>query len=137
VVFDEVISKIIQSAADLNTRPNQITISKIGEFGAIQSLIATPLALVITELIHNALEHGLSEIGDTVNVCVTKSDLSMTVSVIDNGVGIPDGFSLEKNTNLGLQIVQTLTVNELAGSIEFLKPNKGTEVKLILPLDRN
>jgi two-component sensor histidine kinase len=61
----------------------------------------------------------------------------MTVSVIDNGVGIPDGFSLEKNTNLGLQIVQTLTVNELAGSIEFLKPNKGTEVKLILPLDRN
>ena len=135
VVFDEVISKIIQSAADLNTRPNQITISKIGEFGAIQSLIATPLALVITELIHNALEHGLSEIGDTVNVCVAKSDSTMTVSVIDNGVGIPDGFSLEKNTNLGLQIVQTLTVNELAGSIEFLKPNKGTEVKLILPLD--
>jgi two-component sensor histidine kinase len=137
VVFDEVISKIIQSAADLNTRPNQITISKIGEFGAIQSLIATPLALVITELIHNALEHGLSENGDTVNVCVVKSDLSMTVSVIDNGVGISDGFSLEKNTNLGLQIVQTLTVNELAGSIEFLKPNKGTEVKLILPLNRN
>ena len=137
VAFDEVISKIIQSAAELSTRPNQITISKIGEFGAIQSLVATPLALVITELIHNALEHGLSEIGDTVNVCVAKSDSTMTVSVIDNGVGIPDDFSLEKNTNLGLQIVQTLTINELAGSIEFLKPIKGTEVKLVLPLNRN
>lgn len=136
VQFDEVISKIIQSAAELSTRPNQIAIKKEGDFGSIPSMVATPLALVLTELIHNALEHGLSESGTTVMVKTDKADSMMTVSVIDDGAGIPEGFSLERNTNLGLQIVQTLTLNELAGSIEFIKPDQGTEVRITLPLVR-
>jgi two-component sensor histidine kinase len=137
VQFDEVISKIIHSAAELSTRPNQISVKKEGDFGSIPSLVATPLALVLTELIHNALEHGLSETGSTVVVSAAKSGDVMTASVIDDGIGIPVGFSLEKNTNLGLQIVQTLTLNELAGSIEFRKPDKGTEVRITFPINRD
>jgi len=137
VQFDEVISKIIHSAAELSTRPNEISVKKEGDFGAIPSLVATPLALVLTELIHNALEHGLSETGSTVVVSAEKFGDSMTATVIDDGIGIPDGFSLEKNTNLGLQIVQTLTLNELAGSIEFKKPNRGTEVRITFPINRD
>lgn len=136
VQFDDVISKIIQSAAELSTRPNEIHIKKEGEFGSIPSIVATPLALVLTELIHNALEHGVSEDGSTVLVKVDKSPAGMTVSVIDDGVGIPIGFSLEKNTNLGLQIVSTLTQNELAGTIEFIRPTQGTEVQMTFPLER-
>ena len=135
VQFDEVISKIIQSAAELSTRPNQITINKEGEFGSIPSQVATPLALVLTELIHNALEHGLSVKGSSVTVTVQRDGNLMKSSVIDDGSGIPDGFSLEKNTNLGLQIVQTLTLNELAGSIEFIKPSEGTEVRITFPIE--
>jgi len=136
VQFDEVISKIIQSAVELSTRPNEITISKEGEFGAIPSLVATPLALVITELVHNALEHGVSETGSVVRVSVTREGSMMTASVIDDGTGIPSDFSLEKNTNLGLQIVHTLTLNELAGEIEFIKPSTGTEVRITFPISR-
>jgi two-component sensor histidine kinase len=136
VQFDEVISKIIQSAVELSTRPNEITISKEGEFGAIPSLVATPLALVITELVHNALEHGVSETGSVVRVSVTREGSMMTTSVIDDGTGIPSDFSLEKNTNLGLQIVHTLTLNELAGEIEFIKPSTGTEVRITFPISR-
>ncbi|NCZ58386.1 MAG: sensor histidine kinase, partial [Actinobacteria bacterium] len=136
VQFDEVISKIIQSAAELSTRPNQIAIKKTGEFGSIPSLVATPLALVLTELIHNALEHGVSEKGSSVTVNVSNDGPLMKASVIDDGAGIPDDFSLEKNTNLGLQIVQTLTLNELAGSIEFIKPEEGTEVRITFPITR-
>ena len=136
VQFDEVISKIIQSAVELSTRPNEISISKDGEFGAIPSLVATPLALVITELVHNALEHGVSQTGSEVRVVVTRDRSTMTASVIDDGVGIPAEFSLEKNTNLGLQIVHTLTLNELAGAIEFIKPKTGTEVRITFPISR-
>lgn len=136
VQFDEVISKITQSAAELSTRPNQITINKEGEFGSIPSQVATPLALVLTELIHNALEHGLSEKGSSVTVKVQRDGNLMKSSVVDDGSGIPDGFSLEKNTNLGLQIVQTLTLNELAGSIEFIRPSEGTEVRITFPIER-
>ena len=136
VQFDEVISKIIQSAVELSARPNEIKIGKEGEFGSIPSLVATPLALVLTELIHNALEHGVSDKGTSVRVKVVKTSSTMSASVIDDGAGIPDDFSLEKNTNLGLQIVSTLTQNELAGSIEFIRPAEGTEVRITFPLER-
>jgi two-component sensor histidine kinase len=136
VQFDEVISKIIQSAAELSTRPNEITIVKEGEFGSIPSIVATPLALVLTELIHNSLEHGVSQSGSTVRVKVEKNQGNMMAAVIDDGAGIPHNFSLEKNTNLGLQIVSTLTQNELAGEIEFIKSLTGTEVRITFPLER-
>lgn len=136
VQFDDVIAKIIHSAVELSTRPNEVKIEKIGEFGSIPSLVATPLALVLTELIHNALEHGLSEHGSRVTLNVTRSGPKMMVSIMDDGVGIPKDFSLEKNTNLGLQIVQTLTLNELAGNIEFIKPVQGTEVKITFPISK-
>ena len=136
VQFDEVITKIIQGASELNIRPNEIQIKKVGEFGLISSMVATPLALVLTELIHNALEHGLSNSGDLVELRINRQAASMTITVTDNGAGIPNDFSLELNTNLGLQIVQTLTKNELAGKIEFIKQNIGTQVEISFPLER-
>jgi two-component sensor histidine kinase len=136
VQFDEVITKIIQGASELNIRPNEIQIKKVGEFGLISSMVATPLALVLTELIHNALEHGLSISGDLVELRINRQAASMTITVTDNGAGIPNDFSLELNTNLGLQIVQTLTKNELAGKIEFIKQNIGTQVQISFPLER-
>ena len=136
VQFDEVITKIIQGASELNIRPNEIQIKKMGEFGLISSMVATPLALVLTELIHNALEHGLSTSGDLVELRINRQAASMTITVADNGAGIPSDFSLESNTNLGLQIVQTLTKNELAGKIEFIKQNIGTQVAISFPLER-
>jgi two-component sensor histidine kinase len=136
VQFDEVITKIIQGASELNIRPNEIQIKKVGEFGLISSMVATPLALVLTELIHNALEHGLSTSGDLVELRINRQAASMTITVTDNGAGIPNDFSLELNTNLGLQIVQTLTKNELAGKIEFIKQNIGTQVAISFPLER-
>ena len=136
VQFDEVITKIIQGASELNIRPNEIQIKKVGEFGLISSMVATPLALVLTELIHNALEHGLGASGDLVELRINRQAASMTITVTDNGAGIPNDFSLELNTNLGLQIVQTLTKNELAGKIEFIKQNIGTQVQITFPLER-
>ena len=136
VQFDEVITKIIQGASELNIRPNEIQIKKVGEFGLISSMVATPLALVLTELIHNALEHGLGASGDLVELRINRQAASMVITVTDNGAGIPNDFSLELNTNLGLQIVQTLTKNELAGKIEFIKQNIGTQVAISFPLER-
>jgi two-component sensor histidine kinase len=52
------------------------------------------------------------------------------VKVIDNGVGLPEGFNIDGSSNLGLQIVKTLTENELKGEIK-IAPNQGkTEATL-------
>lgn len=133
VQFDEVIGKIMQSAIELSARPNEISIVKSGEFGLIPAIVATPLALVLTELVHNALEHGVSAEGSRVALNVMRSDKFIEVEVVDDGVGLPEDFSFDK-TNLGLQIVRTLTQNELAGSIEFNRQAAGTAFKLVIPL---
>lgn len=135
VQFDEVIGKIMQSAIELSTRPNEISIVKNGEFGLIPAIVATPLALVLTELVHNALEHGVSSSGSKVELQVMRSEKLIEVEVVDDGVGLPADFSFD-NTNLGLQIVRTLTQNELAGSIEFNRRAAGTAFKLVIPLQR-
>jgi two-component sensor histidine kinase len=118
VEFDQVFEQIIKSAIELN--PRDINFTKKGVFGSFDSKIATALSLVVTELIHNALEHGLSDSGDQLSVEIEKSSNTYKVSVIDNGSGLPDGFNIEKSANLGLQIANTLTKNELNGSINLI-----------------
>jgi len=118
VEFDQVFEQIIKSAIELN--PRDINFTKKGVFGSFDSKIATALSLVVTELIHNALEHGLSDSGDQLSVEIEKSSNTYKVSVIDNGSGLPGGFNIEKSANLGLQIANTLTKNELNGSINLI-----------------
>ena len=128
VAFDEVYDRIVHNAIELSSRP--ITVSKEGEFGTFDSQRATPLALVITELIHNALEHGLDISGDSLIVSVERSADQTVVKVMDNGAGLPEGFDWDKSSNLGLQIVKTLTENELKGKIELIREGGLTKAVL-------
>jgi two-component sensor histidine kinase len=132
VEFDEVYARIIAGARELTTR--NLEIVKKGEFGSFESRIATPLALVVTELIHNALEHGLETIGDHLTIEIERNPNRCQVKVIDNGAGLPSDFNLLNSSNLGLQIVQTLTENELKGSITLESEGKETTAKLEFPL---
>ncbi len=119
VEFDQVFDQIVKNALDLNSR--EIKFKKVGDFGAFDSKTATALSLVITELIHNALEHGLDQSGDKLIVEVIKKQNNYQVSVCDNGAGLPTDFSIEKSANLGLQIANTLTKNELNGSLNLIR----------------
>ncbi len=119
VEFDQVFDQIVKNSIELN--PRKINFTKIGSFGALDSKVATALSLVVTELIHNSLEHGLSEVGNELSVEIVKSGNTYTVAVCDNGAGLPNDFNLEKSANLGLQIANTLTKNELNGSIKLFR----------------
>jgi two-component system, sensor histidine kinase PdtaS len=119
VEFDQVFDQIIKNSIELN--PRKINFTKKGSFGSFDSKVATALSLVVTELIHNSLEHGLSEVGDNLSVEIIKSGNDYTVAVCDNGAGLPSDFNLEKSANLGLQIANTLTKNELNGSIKLFR----------------
>ena len=137
VDFDEIITKITLSAIELSARSGEIEFQRIGESGPLPSITATPLALVVTELVHNALEHGLATTGSHLSIETLRSGNRLTVIVSDNGAGIDPHFSLETNPNLGLQIVKTLTENELSGDLKFARLNQGTEVKIDLVLPQN
>jgi len=134
VAFDQVLDSLITHALDLSPRMSELKISRNGEISSLDPRIATPLALVITELIHNALEHGLAAQGSGLNIHIDRSNKECVIEISDDGVGLPSNFDLNTSSNLGLQIVRTLTENELKGSIELSSTDTGTIAKLKFPL---
>jgi two-component sensor histidine kinase len=134
VAFDDVLDRLVAHALELSPRMGELTIARKGEIGSLDPRIATPLSLVVTELIHNALEHGLAESGANLTIEVERFEEKAKIVIFDDGVGLPDGFTILESANLGLQIVRTLTENELKGSINLVRTNRGTEAQLNFPL---
>jgi two-component sensor histidine kinase len=133
VAFDEVLDSLVSHALELSPRMNELKIERSGNLGSLEPRIATPLALVITELIHNALEHGLAEEGLTLGIHVSSNGSELSVTISDDGVGFPEGFDISTSPNLGLQIVRTLTENELRGNLELISDDKETRAVLTFP----
>ncbi|ARC57392.1 putative sensor histidine kinase pdtaS [Frondihabitans sp. 762G35] len=128
-VFDRVLLLIAEVASSHNTtvRP-QFT----GSFGTLPSEYATPLALALTELVTNAVEHGLDGRDGDVEIIADRNDDHLTVKVRDNGVGLPEG---KVGSGLGTQIVRTLIQGELSGTIDWhTLVGSGTEVTIDVPL---
>ena len=101
--------------------------------------MATSLAVVLNELMQNTVDHAFPQ-DDTdepfhgsVTVRLSRREQDLLVEVIDDGVGLPEGFSLDRAKGLGLSIVQALVTGELAGSIEMYN-EKGTRVEVRIPL---
>ena len=134
VAFDDVLDRLVAHALELSPRMGQLQIARDGALGSLDPRIATPLSLVVTELIHNALEHGLATSGEQLKIEVNRIGDVATITIFDDGVGLPTGFSLSESANLGLQIVRTLTENELKGSINLVRTDRGTEAQLKFPL---
>ncbi|WP_245872244.1 ATP-binding protein, partial [Streptomyces alboverticillatus] len=90
----------------------RVAARRTGRFGILDAEVATPLAMVLTELLQNALEHGFGP-GDQGMVEVTavrggsRRDARLLISVQDDGRGLPEGFDPQRAGNLGLQIVRT------------------------------
>jgi len=133
VAFDEVLDSLVSHALELSPRMNELKIERTGKLGSLEPRIATPLALVITELIHNALEHGLAEEGLALGIHVSSNGSELSVTISDDGVGFPEGFDISTSPNLGLQIVRTLTENELRGNLQLISDEKETRAVLTFP----
>ncbi len=139
VEFDDVVRRIAAMAGELSAPEARVTPVLAGRFGALSAPVATPLALVLTELLHNAVQHGLSKPGGrasgTLELTAIRNGGQLIVTVADNGVGFPADFDLELATSLGLQIVRTLVVSELGGKLDISgRAEGGTIVQLELPL---
>ncbi|MGA9351222.1 MAG: sensor histidine kinase [Anaerolineae bacterium] len=94
---------------------------------------ATTCALVINELLQNAVEHGYErKPGGTISVNLQDDGDSVVIAVADDGQGLPDDFSLEQADSLGLQIVQTLVQDDLKGQFE-LREGDGVSAIVTFP----
>ncbi len=134
VNFDSVVDSLISHAVDLaprtHTSVSDISVKRLGTLGDLDPKIATPLSLVVTELVANAIEHGLTTKGSKIDVIFSRTGSSCVVKIEDDGIGLPEGFSLKSSSNLGLQIVRTLTESELNGILEISSDEKGPTAQL-------
>jgi two-component system, sensor histidine kinase PdtaS len=135
VEFDEIADRVIAMVAELS--PGRVNAVRKGQFGILTAEIATPLSMVLTELLQNALEHGFGTgRHGTVEVAVRRGPDDLRLTVEDNGRGLPERFDPQRAGNLGLQIVRTLVVGELGGTFDMLPaPDGGTRVILDIPVD--
>lgn len=134
VDFDVVFSRVLMLIAEVASSHNTVVRPKsTGSFGTLPSEYATPLALALTELVTNAVEHGLVGRSDgEVEIVASRTDDALAVKVRDNGGGLPEG---KVGSGLGTQIVRTLIQGELGGTIDWhTLEGEGTEVTIEVPL---
>ncbi|WP_258347399.1 PAS domain-containing sensor histidine kinase [Saccharopolyspora gregorii] len=137
VDLDDVVDRVIPMMSDVAVAETGVKVSREGRFGVVSAELATPLVMVLTELVQNAFEHAFPEgTGGEVVVQAERSARWLDVVISDDGQGLPKGFSLERAERLGLQIVRTLVESELRGSLSLRGRGRqrGTEAVLRVPL---
>nr|WP_240972046.1 PAS domain-containing sensor histidine kinase [Microbispora sp. CL1-1] len=133
VEFDDIADRVIAMTAEVALA--QVAIKRVGSFGVLPAAVATPIAMVLTELLQNAVEHGFAHSSGNVQVVVSRDADRLEFTVADDGKGLPEDFDLEATGSLGLQIVRTLVVGELSGRLGVARRDGGgTEVRLSIPV---
>jgi two-component sensor histidine kinase len=120
VAFIEIVRPLLRLAEESLQSPDRpVHFAVSGDGGRIAANTATPLSVVLTELLQNAVDHGFPEGsgGGQVSVGLSHDQGMLTVRVVDNGRGVDPSFELDQAQGLGLSIVRTLVTTELNGSI--------------------
>jgi two-component sensor histidine kinase len=129
-IAQQVVHQLIRSIVDPE---QQIQFSLHGDDVYLPAQQATACALVINELIQNALEHGfVDQDGGAVVIRLRDQGDAALVEVVDNGIGLPSGFDIQRDGSLGLRIVQTLVEEDLKGTLQ-LRNGRGVRAIVTFP----
>ena len=133
VNFDEVFDRALMLTSEVASLHNTTVKTLIdGKFGQLRSEVATPLAVALTEIVANAVEHGLAGKNGVVHVVAERKPKNLTITVSDNGVALDVN---KIGTGLGTQIIKTLIEGELRGTINWMAPaDGGSRVVIHIPL---
>jgi two-component sensor histidine kinase len=142
VSFNDIVRPLVRMVEESLLSPDRpVRVSVEGDAGKLPARVATPLAVVLTELLQNAVDHGYPEgMGfdwtGRVVVSLHNDGEQLEALVTDEGVGLPEGFRIEDATGLGLSIVRSLVTSQMEGTIE-MRPGAdgvGTVVVVRVPL---
>ncbi len=152
ISFIEIVRPLLRLVEEgLQSADRPVKFSVVGDGGRLPATIATPLSVVILELLQNTVDHGFPEgsQGGSVLVTLSRSVVGeLVIKVVDNGKGLRSDFDMTKVTGLGLSIVRTLVTTELAGTIQMraakagdsskdlkiARDGDGTVVDLVIPI---
>ena len=146
VAFIEIVRPLVSMVEEGMSSPDRPVSFKVeGEAGFLPATVATPLSVVLNELLQNAIDHAfppdldLQASPGSVIVRLDNDGERLRATVIDDGVGLSEGFAVDSATGLGLSIVRTLVTTELAGTIDLHRGledgnRPGTVVEIDVPV---
>ncbi len=152
IPFNDIVRPLVRMVEESLVSPDRPVRFRVeGDAGMLPARVATPLAVVLTELLQNAADHAFpdvalpvadgQEVGGEVTVSLDNDGERLVVRVVDDGVGLPPGFALETATGLGLSIVRSLVTTQIEGSISMssragaASERPGTVVEVEIPLE--
>ncbi|WP_460601171.1 sensor histidine kinase [Flexivirga lutea] len=137
--FDEIASSSLRSAVEISNRSQErVTAVLTGTFGSLHAEDATAVAMIVAELVQNAIEHGFADHGGQVTLDAERSTNAngegvLRVTVTDDGAGLPGDFDPARS-GLGIQIVRSF-VQDLRGEISWSRREPhGTQVRFVARL---
>ncbi|WP_285394734.1 sensor histidine kinase [Lysinibacillus sp. fls2-241-R2A-57] len=115
-----------------------IAVSVEGESVSCPSDQATAVALIVNELVQNSIKHAFSSKNyGRIDINMRRRKQMVTITVMDDGCGIGDSFSLDDVSSLGLHLVNMLVEERLQGVFSFHLTDKGTKVSITFPIEKN
>lgn len=130
---DAVTRQVVESAqTTLISFDRPVKFVVAGDEVRVGSRDATVLALVINELISNALSHGLSVEGGRIEIEASLAEHLVTVEVRDDGPRHPSPPPSPRSSGLGLQIIETLAHQDLGGKFQLIRDEAAGWVRAIV-----
>jgi two-component system, sensor histidine kinase PdtaS len=131
----DVCQRIINQNGQVTAEPDErIGFSLEGPNIHLPSQQATACALIVNELIQNAIEHGFEENKrGQVRVVLTDCPDAVKLEVWDDGECLPVDFDVRTTSSLGLQIVRTLVQDDLHGELSLANHDNGVAASVQFP----
>ncbi len=136
VPFDQIVAFLVRMAEDATISPDvPVRFTVEGSAGELPATLATPLAVVLSELLQNAVEHGFPDgsSGGLVRVELDNDGSHLHVVVRDDGRGLPAGFTIDNTRSLGLSIARDLVTSQMGGTITLATAD-GATVTIEVPV---
>ena len=94
---------------------------------------AIPCALAVNEILSNAYKHAFTgRKKGNIRISAVQENGRISITVRDDGTGLPAQFDINRTDSLGIQLIRTLVQHQLKGSLTITS-GKGTEVRMEFP----
>ncbi len=119
VYFSTLVNQVVNSYGSIRSLTTKVNANNIN----LDISRATPLGLIVNELVTNSLKYAFphsanqDDVPPTIFVSLEHQENNYHLTVKDNGIGLPEGFNLPNTKTLGLKLVHFLAKHQLRANI--------------------
>ena len=134
VEFAAYAGRLAQQLVGAYGMTERIGVAVVGDGSRFDLDTAIPLALIVNEVVSNALKHAFpDERPGSITIELKRDGEALVLSLTDDGIGMPDGMEWADTRSLGLRIIRSLS-SQLDGTVSF-SGQTGTRFTLRFPSD--